>query len=154
MTPSTRTAYHERLSVPLRWWVQGVMLVATLWLALIVAVPETLAWSVTAAVLGLMALAFLAYGSAQLSVADGTLRAGRARISAADLGTAEALDPEGARLAHGRDADARAYFLMRPYLKRAVRVEVTDPSDPAPYWLVSTRHPDALARTLNGLPRD
>jgi hypothetical protein len=41
----------------------------------------------------------------------------------------------------GRDADARAYLLLRPYLKRAVRVEITDPADPTPYWLVSTRHP-------------
>ena len=29
--------YSERLGVPLRWWVQGTMFVATLWLAVIVA---------------------------------------------------------------------------------------------------------------------
>ena len=44
----------------------------------------------------------------------------------------------------GVDADARAYLLLRPYLKRAVRVEIADPADPAPYWLVSTAHADAL----------
>jgi hypothetical protein len=29
-----------------------------------------------------------------------------------------------------------------------VRVEVVDPQDPTPYWLVSTRRPDDLARAL------
>ena len=32
-----------------------------------------------------------------------------------------------------------------------VRVEITDPADPAPYWLVSSRHPDALAGALSSL---
>ena len=31
--------YAERLAVPLRWWVQGTMLVASLWLAVVVALP-------------------------------------------------------------------------------------------------------------------
>jgi hypothetical protein len=49
----------------------------------------------------------------------------------------------------GPAADARAYLLLRPYLKRAVKVQITDPADPTPYWLVSSRHPEALAGALN-----
>jgi energy-coupling factor transporter transmembrane protein EcfT len=144
-------AYRERLSVPLRWWVQGVMFVATLWLALVVAIPGVWAWSATAAVLGLMALAFAAYGSATIVVADGHLRAGRARIGAAYLGAALALDAEASRRTAGVDADARAYLVLRPYLKRAVKVQICDPADPAPYWLLGTRHPESLAAALNAL---
>ena len=59
-----------------------------------------------------------------------------------------ALDAEEMRLQAGRDADARAYLLLRPYLKRGVRVDLTDPSDPAPYWLISSRRPDRLAAAL------
>ena len=51
----------------------------------------------------------------------------------------------------GPEADARAFLLLRPYLKRAVRVEITDPADPAPYWLVSSRRPDELAGALHRL---
>jgi hypothetical protein len=29
-----------------------------------------------------------------------------------------------------------------------VRIEVTDPHDSTPYWIVSTRHPDALVAAL------
>ena len=144
--------YDERLGVPLRWWVQGTMLVATLWLAVVVALPGVIAWTVTAVAMSLLALAFLSYGSARVSVRDGVLTVGRAHIDAALLGPAEALDAEATRRTAGRDADARAFLLLRPYLKRAVKVAVADPADPAPYWLVSTRHPDQLARTLNDRP--
>ncbi|HEY0890692.1 MAG TPA: DUF3093 domain-containing protein [Nocardioides sp.] len=150
MTTSS-AVYDERLSVPLRWWVQGVMFVATVWLAMVVAMPGSWAWSLTAAILALLALAFVAYGSARIVIADGRLQAGRARIDAAYLGRAEPLDPEATRRTAGVDADARAYLLLRPYLKRAVRIEIVDPADPTPYWLVSTRHPDGLAAALTEL---
>ena len=144
-------AYDERLTVPLRWWVQGIMFVATLWLAMIVSMPAALAWGLTAAMVVLLALAFNAYGSARIVVADGSLRAGRARIEAGYLGTVEALDPEAAHRVAGVEADARAYLVLRPYLKRAVKVGIEDPADPAPYWLLSTRHPDRLAAAIAAL---
>lgn len=149
-TPDPAT-YRERLGVPLRWWVQGTMLVASLWLALVVAVPGAVAWVVTGVALALLAAGFLSYGGARIVVDDGELRAGSAHIAGIHLGAAEALDAEQTRRVAGVEADARAYLLLRPYLKRAVRVEITDPADPAPYWLVSTRHPDELAGALTRL---
>lgn len=151
MPDSPATSYDERLGVPLRWWVQGFMFTASLWLAVLAALPEAAAWSVTGVVGLLVAALFRAYGGARITVADGVLRAGRARIEAVHLGAAEALDAEQAHRAAGREADARAYLLLRPYLKRAVRVTITDPADPAPYWLLSTRHPDELAAALAAL---
>jgi Protein of unknown function (DUF3093) len=141
-------AYSERLGVPLRWWVQGTMLVASLWLAMIVVLPEALAWSITAVALLVLAVVLLSYGSARLVVEDGWFRAGRARIEAAFVGPATPLDAEQTRRTAGRDADARAYLLLRPYVPRAVRVEISDPADPAPYWLVSSRRPDELSQAL------
>lgn len=150
---STGPAYVERLTVPLRWWAQGTMLVATLWLTVVVAVPGPTAWVVTAAALAVLALALLWYGDARIVVRDGWFQAGRARIDAHHLGSVAALGVEETRLVAGRDADARAYLLLRPYIHRAVRVEVVDPADPTPYWLVSSRHPEALADALTALPR-
>ena len=102
----------------------------------------------------LFVLGMLAYGSPRVTVADGMLRAGRARIEAAHLGAVEALEAEEAWRAAGPEADARAYLLIRPYLKRAVKVEITDPADPAPYWLVGTRHPKTLAAAITQLRQD
>ena len=143
--------YDERLGVPLRWWVQGVMFVATLWLALVVAVPGPAAWVCTGLALALLAGLLLSYGGARVSVEAGWFRAGRARIEAVHLGAVAALDAEQTRRVAGPEADARAYLLLRPYLKRAVKVEITDPADPAPYWLVSSRHPDELAQAVRAL---
>jgi hypothetical protein len=144
-------AYAERLGVPLRWWVQGTMLVATLWLAVVVAMPAVGAWIVTAIALAVLSLGLWSFGAARITVAGGSFRAGRAHIDAAFVGTATALDAEETRRTAGVDADVRAYLLLRPYLKRAVKVEITDPADPAPYWLVCTRHPEELAKALTAL---
>jgi hypothetical protein len=151
--PPVENQYAERLTVPLRWWVQGTMLVASLWLATIVALPGVAAWTVTGVALALMAAVLLGYGAARIEVSDGVLRAGRARIELHHLGESLALDADASRRLAGRDADARAFLLLRPYLKRAVRVEITDPADPAPYWLLSTRRPEQLAGVLTDLTR-
>ncbi len=145
------SSYLERLHVPLRWWVQGTMLVASLWLALVVAVPAPLAFGITALLLVVLALALRSYGAPRIEVADGVLRVGRAHVEACFLGPAESLDAEQTRRVAGVEADARAYLLLRPYLSRAVRVRIDDPDDPAPYWLVCTRHPDALAAAVDAL---
>ncbi len=65
-----------------------------------------------------------------MSVDAGWFRAGRARIEAVHLGAVAALDAEETRRVAGPEADARAYLLLRPYLKRAVRVEIARPGRP------------------------
>jgi hypothetical protein len=150
-SPTHPERYSERLGVPLRWWVQGLMFVASLWLAVLAALPEAAAWITTAVAAGIVSALFWSYGAARITVSDGVLRAGRARIEARHLGVVEALDPDQAHRAAGIEADARAFLLLRPYLKRAVRVAITDPADPAPYWLLNTRRPEELATALRAM---
>ncbi|MDN5744274.1 MAG: DUF3093 domain-containing protein, partial [Nocardioidaceae bacterium] len=80
--------------------------------------------------------------------ADGRFRAGRAQIAVFHLGEVTALDEADARRIGGPDADARAFLMLRPYLRYAVKVEIDDPADPTPYWLVGSRHPRALATAI------
>jgi hypothetical protein len=91
---------------------------------------------------------FLSYGGAYVEVRGGVLYAGRAHIPLALLAEPRALDGDEVRLALGVDADARAYLLVRPYIRRGVLVRVSDPADPTPYWLVSSRHPRTLAAAI------
>jgi hypothetical protein len=141
-------AYAERLRVPLRWWALGTMFWASLFVAILVATPLWVALAGGAVLLAAVIGLFLGYGAARVSVRDGVLSAGRARISVADLGPVQALDRETTRALAGREADARAYLLLRPYLHRSVRVDIADPRDPTPYWLVATRHPARLVSAL------
>ncbi|MCW2849099.1 MAG: secreted protein [Marmoricola sp.] len=151
MPPPAVTAYSERLHVPLRWWVQATMLLASLWLAFIVAMPAWAAWSSTGVLLLATFGLFAWVGSSRVAVRDGVLYAGRAHIPVALIGPVEALDAEQTRRVHGVEADARAFLLTRPYLKRSVKVTIDDPADRTPYWLVSTRHPRRLAAALMDL---
>ena len=64
------------------------------------------------------------------------------------VGAVTPLDPEAAEALRGPKADARAYLVLRGWIRTAVRVEVADPADPAPYWYVSTRRPEELAAAL------
>ncbi|RLV49238.1 DUF3093 domain-containing protein [Nocardioides mangrovicus] len=143
-------AYSERLVPPLRWWVQATMSLAVIWLAMIVSTPAWLAWTGTGA-FAAVTYGLLAYiGSARVVVTGAELRAGRAHIARGLLGTPVALDVAQTRRVLGVDADARAFLLSRPYLTTAVRVPVLDPADPAPYWLIASRHPERLVAALQG----
>ena len=150
MPSPTSVAYSERLYVPLRWWVQATMLLASLWLAFVVAMPAGAAFSAAGGLLLVVFGFFVWIGRARVAVRDGVLYAGQAYISLDLVGPVEPLDADQTRRVHGVEADARAFLLTRPYLKRSVKVTITDSADPTPYWLVSTRHPRELAAALTG----
>ncbi|MFF0340993.1 DUF3093 domain-containing protein [Kribbella sp. NPDC004875] len=142
--------YRESLRVPVSWWIIAAAAVVTLFV--IVAVPVSVPAGAIVAGLAavLLLLLFVRYGGARVEVDDRHLRAGRAEIDRSYLGTVEALTGEQARLAFGRDCDPKAYLVLRSYLRGAVRVQITDPGDPTPYWVIATRHPDRLAAALSG----
>ena len=142
------TTYRERLSAPVSWWIAAlgfalvwgwVFLIATTWAAAIVV-------TVGLAVAGCYAV--WRYGSMEVSVGPDGLRVGRAFVEARHVGTVRSLDRQAYRTQLGTGADARAYLVTRPYLDHGVVVMIDDPDDPAPYWLLSSRHPDDLAAAL------
>lgn len=140
--------YRERLSVPVSWWIIATAAVITLYV--ITAVPAGVGAGIAVAGIAavLLVALFIQYGGAVVAVDSEKLRAGRAAIEREYLGKAEPLSGDDARNAFGRDCDPQAYLVLRSYLPGAVRVEITDPQDPAPYWLIATRHPERLAAAL------
>jgi hypothetical protein len=48
----------------------------------------------------------------------------------------------------GPELDPAAHLVHRAWVGPVVRIEVTDPDDDTPYWIVSTRDPDALVAAL------
>lgn len=78
------------------------------------------------------------------------LRAGRAHVPVDLLGTVTPVfSAEEMRVQLGPELDARAYVCLRSWARTGLRVELDDPQDPTPYWLVSTRRPDDLAAALS-----
>jgi hypothetical protein len=140
--------YSERLAAPVSWWLLAFALVVSVWLALAVAVPGAAVWGVTAVAAAVTTGLLVGYGAVRITVGPEGVRVGRAFLDWAACGRIEALDADATRRLQRVDADARAYLVIRPYLRRAVRIGVTDPGDPTPYWLVSTRHPERLTAAV------
>ncbi|MFE7130645.1 DUF3093 domain-containing protein [Streptomyces sp. NPDC057638] len=147
-TPATGDLrYDERLTVPRAWW--AIVLLLALSGGLVAFPLGTLPTLGAILVVGLVAgMVTSSYGSARIRVVAGSLVAGDARVPLTALGDAEVLGPEEARAWRSHKADPRAFMLLRSYVPTAVRVKVTDPSDPTPYLYLSTRHPEKLASTL------
>jgi hypothetical protein len=140
--------YRERLSVPVRWWIIAAAAVGTLYVITAVPAGPIAGTAVAGIAAALLITLFIRYGGAVVEVDAQKLQAGRASIEREYLGKVEVLSGEAARNAFGRDCDTAAYLVLRSYLRGAVRVEITDPQDPAPYWLIATRRPDQLAAAL------
>ncbi|MGK5548951.1 DUF3093 domain-containing protein [Streptomyces sp. URMC 127] len=140
-------AYEERLTAPRSWWLIAVLAgVAMALILLPLGTVPMLGGLVGGAALA--AVAVSSYGSARIRLVGGALIAGDARIPVEALGTPEVLEGEEARAWRTYKADTRAFMLLRGYVPTAVRIEVTDPSDPTPYLYLSTRSPERLAAAL------
>ena len=143
--------YREKLW-PTPWiYVSTLLLVPASILVLApVSLPAGIATGIT---LYLAAVGSLSFTAPVIEVGDGMLRAGRAAISLDQTGEAvPAFDAE-ARVERGTGLDARAFLVIRGWVQPVVRVPITDPADPAPYWLLSSRRPRELAAAINGSRR-
>ena len=78
------------------------------------------------------------------------LRAGPAHIELKYLGNATALDSKEMGLLRTRDADPASYLIFRFWRSTGVKVEVNDPRDQTPYWLITSKRNTQLAEILNG----
>ncbi|MDW4906572.1 DUF3093 domain-containing protein [Streptomyces sp. ADMS] len=139
--------YEERLTAPRSWWLISFLVGVSF--ALILLPFGTL--PLLGGLVGGTAAASVAassYGSVRIRIVGGALIAGEAKIPVTALGEAEILDAEEARAWRTHKADTRAFMLLRAYIPTALRVQVTDPTDPTPYLYLSTREPDQLVAAL------
>ncbi len=142
------TTYSERLTAPISWWLSALAFGLVWGWILLVATTWTIAIVTAVLVSALCLYAVWRFGSLRLSVDAHGLRAGSALLDDKNLGAVEILHRAEYRARLGVDADARAYLVTRPYLDRGVLVQVNDANDPTPYWLLSSRRPEALATAL------
>lgn len=148
--PAPRPRFAERLAVPWWWWPLGVAIAALLAAEIHLGYPGVRAWLpyLLTVPLALGSLAWL--GRHRVRVQDGELQVGPAHIPLHHLGQLTTVPPKHKRRALGPELDPAAFVLHRPWIGPAVRVELTDPADPTPYWLFSLRNPEGLAAQLSG----
>ncbi|MDM7831376.1 DUF3093 domain-containing protein [Cellulomonas edaphi] len=149
--PVTPT-YSEKLWLGPLGWAGVVGLAACLGVAVL---PVDALLSLVVGVVAVAALVFLGMATTtRVTVDGGELHAGDAHIPLELLGAVRVLDARELRAELGPRLDARAHLCLRGWIHSGVRVELVDPADPTPYWIVSSRRPEQLAAALTaGSPR-
>lgn len=102
------------------------------------------------AVLVTVAFCLFVYFSSPVVLCDGeTLAARNAEIPLNLLGKATVIERESQFEELGPNLDARAWLCIQASVKKLVKIELNDPNDPTPYWLITTRSPEELAALIN-----
>jgi hypothetical protein len=147
MSKEAAPIYRERLW-PSPWVFIATALVIPASLLVFLPISE-LAGVVCAIVLYGAIVTVLLVTTPLVEVTDELFAAGRARLPRAVVAGAEPFSGAEATEERGPRLDARAWLLLRGWIPGVVRVRLDDPSDPTPYWLVSTRQPRRLASALS-----
>jgi len=145
-SPTVSARFEERLWPGPLGWTAAVAFAVVLGVAL-VPVDLGLAFAVGLVAL-VVVLAALVVWTPTVRVTADELHAGQAHIPLDLLDGPHTLAGDELRAQLGPSLDARAYLCLRGWVHTAVRVRVTDPHDPTPYWIVSTRDPDGLVAAL------
>ena len=146
MTPATGERMLERLWPSWSVWLFAV--VVAIGFGLVVAPFGGTIMAVVAVLMLAVLVGLLLAWTPTVGIDGEDFVAGSARIPVHFLGAPEVLDAAGMRRARGVEFDARSFVCLRGWIGPGLRVPVTDPADPVPYWLVSSRHPHPIAEAI------
>ncbi|GLZ38760.1 DUF3093 domain-containing protein [Actinokineospora sp. NBRC 105648] len=140
--------YAERLHVTWYWWPLPLLAAGLLAAEIHMGYPGVRAWLPYALIIPLTALLLWRAGRTPVRVVDGELWVADAHLPLEFAGEVSAFDPKDKRRVLGPNLDPAAFLLHRGWVGPLVRVQVVDPADPTPYWVLSTRHPAELVAAI------
>lgn len=148
-TPRGATVLYSEKLHPNFWvWLVAAGLSAA---GILVFAPISMTAGITAAiVLFTIITVLLVLSTPSITVTADTLQVGRATIERRHLGAVSHFRGKDATAERGTRLNGLAYLCIRGWVDPVVRIEITDPSDPTPYWLTSTRRPEQLVAALTG----
>ena len=124
-----------------------------MFLSLVIAIWAALDTTATMIALAIATLAipFIARSlTSRISIDQRELRIDKAHIELKYLGQATALDSKEMGRLRTRDADPASHLIFRFWQSTGVKVEINDPRDQTPYWLITSKRNKELAEILNG----
>jgi len=139
--------YKERSPWPIWLWLFLLFLTTTLALAFWAALGTRWGWITM--LVQFVGLLFLSQRTVlSIEVTDEQLRVGSAHIDRKYLGSITVLSAEEMRQWRGPLSDPAGFMALRFWIARGVKVEINDPKDPTPYWLISSKKAQPLAAAL------
>lgn len=96
-----------------------------------------------------VALIYIAFKMRSIiSITTEELRINNAHIEIKYLGKATVLDAAAMRLLRTRDANPAAYLAIKFWTPTGIKIELKDPRDPTPYWLITSKRGEEIAALL------
>ncbi len=138
----------ERLTVAWWLWPVSLGLAALLATEVYLGAPGRPLWLPYTVLLPLTVAGLWALGRVRVAVRGGELWVDDAHLPVRYVSAVTPLDPPAKRLVLGPHAEPYAFVVHRPWVRGAVQVHLDDPADPTPYWVVSSRRPEALAAAI------
>jgi len=135
----------------LPWWAWPLALggAALVTAELFLQGPDLATVPIYVAALGALSFGLYTLGRIRTAVDAEDLRVDDARLPLHFVAEAVPLTAEEKRTLLGPEAEPLAFVIQRPWIRGAVRVDLDDPADPTPYWLISSRSPADLAAAIN-----
>ncbi|MBA3488549.1 MAG: DUF3093 domain-containing protein [Longispora sp.] len=145
--------FHERLTLPWWLWLAALSLAGLLAAELHLGAQGTREWLPYAIIVPLVAFGCVWMGRLRVAVTGGELQVDDARLPTRFIEGIEPLDAAARRDVLGVHSHPLAFVIQRPWISGTALVTLNDPDDPTPYWVVSTRHPEALAAAVRATQR-
>ena len=146
--PAGPAVYGERLYLPWYHWLLPLLAAGLLAAEVHMGYPGVRAWLPYVITIPLTLLILWRFSNARLAVRDGELFAGEAHLPLNFVSEIRVVPPTAKRKVLGPGFDPAAFALHRSWIGSMVWLKLDDPDDPTPYWLISTRKPDALVEAL------
>ena len=146
--PDVEPVFDERLTVPLWWWPLGFGVATLLAAEVHMGYPGVRSWLPYLLTVPLTCVVLLGMGRHRVALRGGELRVGPAHVPVRHLGQVQVIPPYAKRRVLGPELDPAAFVLHTGWVGPVMRVTLTDPADPTPYWLFSVRHAEQLAALL------
>jgi hypothetical protein len=86
--------------------------------------------------------------TSRIRIDQNELRIDKAHIELKYLGKITVLDSSAMRLLRTRDADPAAFLAIKFWSSKGIKIEVNDPRDSTPYWLITSKRGEKLAASL------
>lgn len=140
--------YQEKITWPIWLWAFILFMAATLDLAIWAALSLKITIISAIFLLALIIYSKIA-GTLWITVTKGWLIVGPAAIERAYIHNFRALIGSELRSARGINSDPAAYLEIRFWSKDGLRMDIRDPKDKTPYWLISTNRATELIKVLD-----
>lgn len=101
-------------------------------------------------ILSIVLIVFLAFElRLKIEISDEEFRVGTAHIHRKYIKEVHVLSIEQMKLIRTRDADPASFLAIRFWQPRGIKIELNDPRDSTPYWLVTSKRGEEIATLLN-----